>query len=47
MPDKVVPCGRSEEMKEHLEKSGFWVVVSCEPIKYKAGKCRIIYKQKE
>ena len=46
MPDRVVPCERCDHMKEHLEKSGFWKVVSCKPIKHKAGKCRIVYKRK-
>jgi len=47
MPDKVIPCERCEHMKEHQEKSGFWIVVSCKPIKYKSNKCRMIYKQKK
>jgi len=46
MPDKTIPCEKCEQMTDYLEKSGFWAVVSCTPIKYKKGKCKLIYKKK-
>ena len=45
MPDKVTLCERCEQMKERQERSGFWIVAFCKPIKYKSNKYRIFYKQ--
>jgi hypothetical protein len=47
MPDRVIPCVRCAEMKDFLENEGVWEVVSCKPIKYRSGKCKIIYRVKQ
>lgn len=43
MPDRRVPCDRCDQVKRYLENTG-WVVVSCTPITYQPGYCRLIYK---
>ncbi len=44
MPDRIIPCVRCAQMKEFLENEKVWEVVSCKPIKYHPGKCRIVYR---
>ena len=46
MPDRKIPCARCESEKKHLERSGFWEVVSCTPIAHKDGRCKLVYRRK-
>lgn len=47
MPDRDIPCDRCEEEKRRLELGGIWEVVSCKPVTYRPGRCKIVYRVKK